>query len=845
MSTVSISETVDVFETVDVALLHRAVAFELTYLVPEHLRTRMRPGDAVIVPLQRSLVAGVVTALGAASAQAKLRELHSRIDEMPALYPHQLAMARQLAVECVAPLGAACALMIPPGLTPASSDEYTLADPFPGRLPPPGSVAARVVAVLREHGPLLRGALARRLRGVAAWRLELQRLVDAGCIVRAAALAPAGQAPRKGTLVQLTISDITLELALEKLASADAFPRMRPEVRARRASLLHALQRSAGIAWADWLLVESGARREDLSWLAEQEWIDFGSAARWRDPLSETDYIVRTAPVLTVDQQCAWDAISARPDGAFVLRGPDGSGKTEIYMRAVAAALERGAGAIILVPEIDLAPALARRFLERFPGKVALIHSRLKPAERFAIWRRIRAGELAVVIGARSALFAPLPRIGLIVVDQEHDDSYKQPDFPRVDVRRAARTYAAQLGATLILGSATPTLEALYLALSGGAVLLDLPQRVRAPALRLAAWSTRFSRQSIALPETDAVSSQPLPSVELVDMRVELRAGNLSMFSRAMQQGLAETLARREQAMLFLNRRGAGSIVACRDCGHVLRCPRDDSPLAWHGADVRCHVCTHRQPSPERCPQCGGRRIRHFGVGTLSVEEEVRRRFPLARIVRIDRDAAEQPGAVEQLMRRFVTRQADVLVGARRLAKGADLPLVSFVGVVLADVGLFLPDFRAGERALQLLESVAARAGAAFGAGRVVVQTYNPEHAALRAAAAHDVDGFARRELEQRRRLRLPPYTRLVRFLCVAADESAARAQATGIAHRLRALVPADAIIGPAACFFTRRAGRSRWQVLVRTDAPPTLLAQLDLPRDAAVIVDVDPVSVL
>lgn len=828
---------------VQVALLRRAVPTPLTYAVPEHLRGRLQPGDAVVVPLQRALVAGVVIALDGVDPGRALREVHSRIDDRAAMQPHQLALAHVLAREYAAPLGVCCALMIPPGLTPASSDEYALVAAPGTRLPPAGTVAARIVAVLREHGPLLRTALARRLRGAAGWRVELPRLVDAGVVSRTPALSRPAAPPRRGTLVQLTLSDSTFELALERLAAADGFPRIRPDVRARRAALLRALQRSAGIAWADWLLVESGARREDLSWLADQEWIDFGSATRWRDPLSETDFLVRTAPVLTADQQRAWDAMRAQPGAAFVLRGPEGSGKTEIYMRAIAAALERGDGAIILVPEIDLAPALARRFLERFPGKVALIHSRLQPAERFAVWRRIRSGELSVVVGARSALFAPLPRIGLIVVDQEHDDSYKQIDYPGVDVRRVARAYAAQLGATLVLGSATPTLEALHACGLGGALLLDLPQRVRAPAQRLAAYAARFGRTSTAQPETDVVSSQPLPQVELIDMRAELRAGNLSMFSRALQQGLAETLAAREQAMLFLNRRGAGSIVACRDCGHVLRCPRDDSPLAWHGDDVRCHVCAHRQPAPQRCPSCGGRRIRHFGVGTLTVEEEVRRRFPLARVVRIDRDSIEQHGAAEQLTRRFAARQADVLIGARRIARGVDLPLASFVGVVLADVGMFLPDFRAGERALQLLESVSARAGGALGAGRVVVQTYNPDHPALRAAASHDVDGFAQRELAQRKRLRLPPFTRLVRLLCASADESAACAQATEIARRLRSIAPADAVIGPSACYFTRRAGRARWHVLVRTDDPPALLAQLKPPRDVQVVVD--PVSVL
>ena len=833
-------------DLVHVAVLRRGVPMELSYLVPAALRGELRVGHAVSVPLRGRIVTGIVSAFGGVAPKARLFEVHSRLDAVPLLNEQQLALARWIAAEYGARLGLCCALMVPSGLTPASAEIYALAEPPVRTSFKPHTVVARIIGVLREHGPLVRSSLARRLRGANGWRTELDRLVDVGVAVRS---SPVGIAPppRRNTLVQLVLSEDTLDLVLAQLEDAGQKSRVRADVRGRRAGVLRSLQRSAGIAWADWLLVETGARREDLNWLAQEDYIVLGDAQRWCDPLSETDYIVRSAPALTDDQQRAWDAIRAQPGGAFVLRGVDGSGKTEIAMYAVQAALEQGKGALVLVPEIDLAPQLARRFLERFPGQVALIHSRLKPSERYAAWRRIRAGEQRVVVGARSALFAPLANIGVIVVDQEHDASYKQPESPYYDARRVARQYAAQVGATLILNSATPTLEALHSAEFGSQStlldLLELTQRVRAPVLRLQAQGVRCGVVSSAQGEVDGLAFQPLPQVEVVDMRAELAAGNISMFSRALQEGLAHTLQRREQAILYLNRRGTASMVTCRDCGHVMRCPRDDSPLAWHGDDLRCHVCSHRQPAPVRCPACRSARIRYFGAGTLAVEEEVLRRFPHARVVRIDRDSIRAAGALEQLLRRFVSRQADVLIGAHSVAKGLDLPLATLVGVVLADIGLFVPDFRAGERTFQTLEQLSARAGRALQPGRVVVQTYNPDHAAIRSAAAHDGAGFARRELAERRRLRLPPWTRLVRFVCADTDEAAARARAVDIARRARNIVAANDVIGPAACYFSRRGGRFRWQVLVRCPEPRELLVQLGAVPGAAV--DVDPVGVL
>jgi primosomal protein N' (replication factor Y) (superfamily II helicase) len=798
------------------------------------------------------------------------------------LTPNQLALARWIAREYAAPLGRCCALMVPPGFTPKSSWFYEVAE---GKLAHLNELDTRIVAVLRGRGQMLESKLRKLLPRDADWRDALERLVKRGVVLRTATLQAPRVAPQRTTLVQLIVSESTLALALAALSDAAAQTRVQPATRQRRAAALTYLQGRSGLAWADWIFAETGATRADLSWLAEQGYVLLGDAERWRDPLADVDYIVKTAPPLTSDQQSAWDAVSAGMrnttgdapfdpnDASFLLRGVTGSGKTEVYMRAVDAALRANRGALVLVPEIALTPQTSRRFLERFPGKVALIHSRLKPGERLDTWRRIRAGELPIVVGARSALFAPLPNVGLIVLDEEHDPSYKQATAPHYDARRAAMHYAALNRATLVLGSATPSLEALSLALDDvrppnearRLALLDLPNRVRAHAHRVADQQARLRVKSTmkAEPDAESVVYQPLPDVEVIDMRAELRGGNTAMFSGALNIALTQTLQRREQAILFLNRRGAASSVVCRDCGHVVRCPDDDTPLTLHRAPpksgepkpllgpseappalLKCHTCGRSEPEPRRCPACNSARIRFLGIGTQTIEDELHKRFPTARVVRWDKDTASARDAADQMLRRFQQQQADVLVGTQMIAKGLDLPMVTLVGVVMADVGLFLPDFRASERVFNLLEQVAGRAGRSLLPGRVIVQTYNPEQPPIQFAARHDVRGFARHELANRRNLLLPPFVRLVKFETLDPSNDEARARCEAVARLLRARVadPSD-VIGPAACYFAKRDRRYRWQVLARTTSPGGLLQDLTLPD--GVTVDVDPGTVL
>ena len=632
--------------------------------------------------------------------------------------------------------------------------------------------------------------------------------------------------------------------------------------------------------WIGWVYAETDCSLDTLRDLEAAGLIAIEEEEIWRDPLAGQEFVTDTPPKLTGEQDAVWQAVEKAirrqgdeetrrqggpsphpftPSPPLLLHGVTGSGKTEIYLRAIARMLSAGRQAIVLVPEISLTPQTIRRFAARFPGRIGVIHSELSRGERYDTWRRIRAGQVDIVIGPRSALFQPLPRLGLIVMDEEHDDSYKQDDLlSRQLVRYHARQVAWQLarlsGALLILGSATPSLEAYHATRAGRVRLLELPQRILGHQRRLEEQRERYHLRDTAyrpLASDLDVRYVELPRVEVVDLRQELRAGNRSIFSRALQEALARTLAARQQAILFLNRRGAAAFVMCRDCGHVLRCPRCDVPFTYHLENPQsalvCHHCNRRQPMPERCPACDSRRLRHFGVGTQQVEAEVQRMFPQARTLRWDWDVTRFKGAHEVILSRFSQHQADVLIGTQMIAKGLDLPLVTLVGVVSADTALYLPDFRASERTFQLLTQVAGRAGRGILGGRVIVQTYTPEHYAIRAAAGHNYAAFYELEMSYRRQLGYPPALRLAKV--VAVDENprrcrqAAEAVAGLLAERIAGRDGEASLIGPVPCFFARHRRRSRWQVIVRASDPAALLRGLPLPPNCWV--DVDPVSLL
>ncbi len=626
-------------------------------------------------------------------------------------------------------------------------------------------------------------------------------------------------------------------------------------------AVLDALRGTTGRVWVGGLYAQTGATLSTLRKLADRGLVSL-HAEEYEQPRPAG---AEAPPKLTSDQSTVWREVQkgmGRPEGedgplVALLHGVTGSGKTEIYFRALEATLAAGRRAVVLVPEISLTAQTVRRFEARFPGRLAVVHSQLTMGQRYAVWDRMRRGEADVIVGPRSALFAPISRLGLIVVDEEHDDSYKQSEpipLPPYHARDVAIALGRLTGATVLLGSATPDLVSHYRASQGVYQLLELPHRIPPDMVsrEQPATSSKMGHGSRITDHT----AWPLPPVRVVDLRQELRAGNRSIFSRTLQEALLRTLNAGEQAILFLNRRGVATFVLCRDCGYVARCPNCDVPLTFHRASVLgrapasewliCHRCNRREPTPSACPECGGQRIRYFGLGTERVEATVRELYPTARLLRWDRDTASGPDH-ERFLQAFVDHRADVLVGTQMIAKGLDLPLVTLVGVVSADTALYLPDYRAGERTFQLLTQVAGRAGRSRLGGQVIVQTYDPNHYAIAMAAQHDCTGFFERELEYRRQLDYPPYNRLValRFSDLDADRCRVEAERMGkwLSTEIRRLHLDADLIGPAPCFFSRIAGRYRWQVIVRTPDPGPLLRDVALPWGWQV--DVDPVSLL
>ncbi len=712
---------------------------------------------------------------------------------------------------------------------------------------------ARALAVLREAAsPLEAGELLRRADVSAT---TLRALEEKGYLRRA-------------------VEEPQVILMLPRDAVPDRIVELRGSEKQR--AVLGALQRSDGIAWIGWVYAETGATLATLRELEAAGLIHLDLEEERRDPLAGRIFAPDKPPVLTADQARAWSeiekAINGQRSEVFLLHGVTGSGKTEIYLRALAKVLDKGKQGLVLVPEIALTPQAVQRFASRFPGRVTILHSGLSAGERFDQWRKMRAGEAHIVIGSRLALFAPLSRLGLIVVDEEHEPAYKQERSPRYHAREVAIELGRLTGSPVILGSATPAMESYYRARHGEFRLLQLPQRILGHGGRQIGASGEQARS--------------LPPVQIVDMRQELRAGNSHLFSRALQGALREVLAAGEQAILFLNRRGTATFVLCRDCGYVVSCPRCDVPLTYHepedqnlppppvpslssqrGEDgelkggkrglnnqgrrspiLLCHHCGRRYPVPPVCPRCGSHRIRYFGAGTQRVEAAVHELFPQVRTLRWDRDVTGPRGMHEAILDRFIRREADVLIGTQMLAKGLDLPLVTLVGVVAADTALYLPDFRASERTFQLLTQVAGRAGRTPRGGRAIVQTYNPDAYAIRAAARHDYAAFYAREETFRREQGYPPFRRLAKLVFVGTNESTCHREAERLARALREHLqrvgePLAALVGPAPCFFRRLRGHYRWQVVIRAADPVALLRDFPLPRGWWV--DVDPISLL
>ncbi len=819
----------------EVAVFFPQVVGTFHYHLPEGLK--VEAGQLVEVPFGRENrpMQGVVLGFVAQPQVDYTKPVLRIIDPEAVLTPWQIRLARELAPQILCTLAEAAALMLPPGVTRLTETEYTLtanAPPSPHSLSP---LEKRVWRALKSRGPLRTGQL-RKILGPVPWEALLERWARQGWVQRRAVLPPPRVRPRTVRAVVLTVPPTKVadpHLPLGRPGSA-AYQRRRAVLRLLAARAPEPVE--VGEVYA-----ETGATSADLRYLEEHGLIRRLDQATWRDPLAPMEATPDKPPPLTPHQQTAWKALRAALDRAFtrqskeapfLLHGVTGSGKTEIYLRAVAHTLAQGRQALVLVPEIGLATALVRRFLARFPGQVGVLHSGLTLGQRYDTWRRARRGHIQVLIGARSAVFAPLPRLGLIVVDESHADAYANTERgPYYHAREVAVLYARVVQGVALLGTATPDVVTYHRARQGRYRLLTLPERVRPTP-------------------TQGAARARLPQVQVVDMRAAWKAGYGGVLSGPLLEALQETLRRGEQALLFLNRRGTNTHVFCRDCGYTFQCPRCQVPLVYHREQeaLVCHHCHYQRRWPRACPACGSREIQGIGWGTQRLEEELRRRLPQARIYRWDRDTATTQPEVDLLLEHFRRGQADVLIGTQVLTKGLDLPKVTLVGVVLADIGLTLPDYRAAERTFQVLTQVVGRAGRRERPGRAIIQTYMPEHYAVRAAAAQDYALFFEEEMRYRQRLGYPPFARLVRLEYRALNETEARRAAEALAQHLRVrLREADArathIVGPAPCFFARVAGWYRWHILLRGPDPTRWLRDLRLPPGWRV--QVDPVSLL
>ncbi|AYW46270.1 primosomal protein N' [Tetragenococcus koreensis] len=537
-------------------------------------------------------------------------------------------------------------------------------------------------------------------------------------------------------------------------------------------------------------------------------WLSFEEVEAYRDPYQGRTFKKTAALALNQEQQQAVTAVLAAEekanDDVFLLEGITGSGKTEVYLQTISTVLDKGKTAIMLVPEIALTPQMVERFKSRLGEAVAVLHSGLSQGERYDEWRKIERGEAQVVVGARSAIFAPLENIGVIIVDEEHESSYKQDEAPRYHARDLAIWRGNYHHCPVVLGSATPSLESRARAQKNVYQLLLLRKR--------------------------ADPAANLPSIEVVDLKEEYERKNTSNFSQDLQNKIADRLEKKEQSVLMLNRRGYSSFVMCRDCGYVLPCPNCDISLTLHmdTKTMRCHYCGHEERIPQHCPECGSNKIRYYGTGTQKVQEELQELFPTARILRMDVDTTRRKGAHEQILQKFGAQEADILLGTQMIAKGLDYPNITLVGVLNADTALNLPDFRASEHTFQLLTQVAGRAGRAKKAGEVLIQTFNPEHHAIVLAQKQDYETFYEQEMFLRHQSSYSPYYFTVKITCSHQEEQVAAKKMFQIGQVVKTgLSPESILLGPTPASIARVKNRYQYQMVIKYKKEPALSQML------------------
>ena len=781
-----------------------------TYQIPEHLKG-VRPGTCLLVPLQKQVRIGYAVELLPEPDVPRLRAALGRVpgSDIP---DERVELAQWMARYWCAPVGACLRLMMPPVLR--GRIERRVRALCESLSEGPGGAAAKVLEHLIAGGPATTAALARKFGREAAHR-ALTDLRKRGLIAEEASIRHPGAAPRTERLY-LVPDSVSARQWLEANRSRrpaqaallqDLLASGRP---VSRAEVLRRHRSGAGPLSA---LLAAGLVREESRPVLRRAQEEPAAP-----PASFTLTPGQAAAVRTVQE-----AIGQGRFREILLFGVTASGKTEVYSRAIEAVLSAGRGAVVLMPEIALTVHAVAHFRGRFGDTLAVLHSRLSAGERADEWRRIERGEARVVLGPRSAVFAPVADPGIFIIDEEHEPAFKQDGDPRYHARDVCRWLARRRGVPLVLGSATPAVETFRRTELGEIECCELASRV---------------------------DGRPVPEVRVIDMRDFARAGTLQILSEPLKEELLRNHAEGGQAIVFLNRRAYGTFVLCRECGYVAMCPNCAVSTKHHREDqtVRCHHCGWRGPAPARCPSCGGAKIASFGVGTQRVEEELRGLLPSARVLRMDRDTTGGKDAFVSLIGRFRRREADILIGTQMVAKGLDFPGVLLVGVVNADTGLHMPDFRAAERGFQILTQVAGRAGRGPRAGLVVLQTFQPEHYAIAAAASQDYRAFYEREIRFREELGWPPFGYIARVLLQDSSAERCRRRCEELAGTLRG-APGVEVLGPSAAPLERLKGRFRWHLLLRSANRESILRLLESAGARAwkqdVQADVDPVNLM
>ena len=787
-----------------------------TYSLPETLRHRVQTGCRIIAPFGPRKLAGVVLSTHSTKPEYKTRDVLRLLDEDPALTPELIELGRWISDYYCTPIGEVFKSTLPLGgeirstkvasLTPAGADVAAQFMRSTGADDP-------YVLVLRalERRPLsLTYLLKKYAKAETAVRsLEKRGLIKVEVQVK-------DRDPTRARDGRLVVGPANLDALPAKATKGERW-------------LVNFLVKNAGRHDLEPLTVERKDAEKVARKLAKAGVVNLELI---RDPLGQASEVPRVD--LNGDQQTAVDAItsslSAKQFATFLLYGVTGSGKTEVYLRAIEDCLARGRSAMLLVPEIALTPAVASQFFARFGDRVAILHSAFTNMQRSEQWRRIRRGEARVAIGTRSGVFAPLDDLGLVIVDEEHESSYKQEEAPRYHGRNVAIIRARAAGATVVLGSATPSLESRYNVDAGKSTLLRMPERIQ---------------------------RRPMPTVITVDMRQEfLETRQNKLFSRQLVNAVDERLKAGEQAMILLNRRGFSVYVMCRSCGHRIECENCSVTLTYHKREQRllCHYCDFAAPIPKACPACKGEYMHFQGSGSEKVEDQLRNEFPKARIARLDRDTVKGRDYYETILNGFREGSYDLLVGTQMIAKGHDIPNVTLVGVVSADVGLGVPDFRAAERTFQLLTQVAGRAGRGDKPGQVVLQTMNPEHYAVELAARQDYDAFYKRELNFRKSLRYPPFAVLATMIVRSRKLEEALELSGKLAQHLMPPLAGVRMMGPAAAPVVKLRTEYRYQFLLKSLSRKNVAATLKRAREfalaqgwpqTALVIDVDPMSLL